>query len=37
VLALPDDTALLPGHGDQTTMAAERAQNPYLQPAFLRN
>jgi len=37
VLALPDDTALLPGHGTQTTMATERAQNPYLQPAFLRN
>ncbi|MFZ0529047.1 MAG: MBL fold metallo-hydrolase [Propionicimonas sp.] len=37
VSALPDDTALLPGHGPQTVMATERAQNPYLQPAFLRN
>jgi len=36
VLALPDDAALLPGHGPQTGMARERATNPYLQPAFLR-
>jgi glyoxylase-like metal-dependent hydrolase (beta-lactamase superfamily II) len=33
VLALPDTAALLPGHGPQTTMARERATNPYLQPA----
>jgi hydroxyacylglutathione hydrolase len=31
VLPLPDSTAVLPGHGQQTTMAAERATNPYLQ------
>jgi len=37
VLELPDDTALLPGHGPQTTMVAERATNPYLQPDFLRS
>lgn len=37
VLALSDATALLPGHGEQTTMAHERVTNPYLQPAFLRN
>jgi glyoxylase-like metal-dependent hydrolase (beta-lactamase superfamily II) len=37
VLALPDTTALLPGHGEQTTMARERVENPYLQPSFLRN
>ncbi len=37
VLPLPDSCALLPGHGGQTTMARERAENPYLQPAFLRN
>jgi glyoxylase-like metal-dependent hydrolase (beta-lactamase superfamily II) len=37
VLGLSDDVALLPGHGEQTTMAAERATNPYLQPSFLRN
>lgn len=35
VLGLPDDALLLPGHGDATTMAAERANNPYLQPRFL--
>ncbi len=33
VLPLPDTVALLPGHGPQTTMAHERATNPYLQPA----
>lgn len=33
VLALPDSTALLPGHGPQTTMARERLTNPYLQPS----
>jgi glyoxylase-like metal-dependent hydrolase (beta-lactamase superfamily II) len=35
VRALPDTAALLPGHGPQTTMARERAENPYLQPDFL--
>jgi glyoxylase-like metal-dependent hydrolase (beta-lactamase superfamily II) len=30
VLPLPDSTAVLPGHGPQTTMAHERATNPYL-------
>ena len=33
VLPLPDSVVVLPGHGPQTTMAAERATNPYLQPA----
>lgn len=37
VLPMPDSAALLPGHGSQTTMAHERVENPYLQPAFLRN
>lgn len=37
VLALPDSAAVLPGHGPQSTMRRERASNPYLQPAFLRN
>lgn len=37
VLALPDTTALLPGHGQQTTMARERVSNPYLQATYLRN
>lgn len=35
VLTLPDSTAVLPGHGPQTTVAAERARNPYLRAPFL--
>jgi hydroxyacylglutathione hydrolase len=31
VLPLPDDVLVLPGHGPATTMAHERASNPYLQ------
>ncbi len=31
VLPLPDDMVVLPGHGPGTTIARERAQNPYLQ------
>lgn len=31
VLPLPDRAVVLPGHGPQTTMARERAVNPYLQ------
>ncbi|MFC6706755.1 MBL fold metallo-hydrolase [Flexivirga alba] len=31
VLALPDSALVLPGHGPGTTMARERATNPYLQ------
>lgn len=31
VLPLPDTVAVLPGHGPQTTIARERAGNPYLQ------
>jgi glyoxylase-like metal-dependent hydrolase (beta-lactamase superfamily II) len=34
-LHLPDDTIVLPGHGPHTTMADERATNPYLDPNFL--
>jgi hydroxyacylglutathione hydrolase len=30
VLALPDELLVLPGHGPGTTMARERATNPYL-------
>jgi hydroxyacylglutathione hydrolase len=29
-LTLPDDTAVLPGHGQQTTIGRERAANPFL-------
>jgi hydroxyacylglutathione hydrolase len=35
-LTLPDDTLVLPGHGRQTTIGAERSSNPFLtglQPA----
>ena len=31
VLPLPDETLVLPGHGPTTTIARERATNPYLQ------
>jgi glyoxylase-like metal-dependent hydrolase (beta-lactamase superfamily II) len=31
VLPLPDETAVLPGHGPSTTLAAERMLNPFLQ------
>jgi glyoxylase-like metal-dependent hydrolase (beta-lactamase superfamily II) len=37
VLSLPDTAGILPGHGPQTFMATERANNPYLQPGFLRS
>jgi glyoxylase-like metal-dependent hydrolase (beta-lactamase superfamily II) len=30
VLPLPDETVVLPGHGDTTTIGQERATNPYL-------
>lgn len=32
---LPDDAAILPGHGAASTMSAERANNPYLHERFL--
>jgi glyoxylase-like metal-dependent hydrolase (beta-lactamase superfamily II) len=31
VLALPDETLVVPGHGDLTTVGEERATNPFLQ------
>ena len=31
-LPLPDSTVVLPGHGPQTTIGAERATNPFLVP-----
>ena len=37
VLPLPDTAAVLPGHGPQTTMAHERATNPYLRADALRS
>jgi glyoxylase-like metal-dependent hydrolase (beta-lactamase superfamily II) len=30
VLELPDETRVLPGHTDETTIARERAENPFL-------
>jgi glyoxylase-like metal-dependent hydrolase (beta-lactamase superfamily II) len=30
LLTLPDDTRVLPGHGPETTIGAERNGNPYL-------
>jgi glyoxylase-like metal-dependent hydrolase (beta-lactamase superfamily II) len=30
ILPLPDDTVVLPGHGDSTTIGRERATNPFL-------
>ena len=35
VLTLPDHLNVLPGHGQQTTIANERRNNPYLQGEFL--
>jgi hydroxyacylglutathione hydrolase len=37
VLPLPDSVVVLPGHGEQTTMAVERASNPYLHEHNLRS
>lgn len=34
ILTLPDDTALLPGHGPATTVGHERAANPFLIPHY---
>lgn len=30
LLALPDETVVYPGHGPETTIGVERAENPYL-------
>jgi glyoxylase-like metal-dependent hydrolase (beta-lactamase superfamily II) len=35
VLALPDDTLVLPGHGAATTIARERRENPFLRDLSL--
>ncbi|MFP4140065.1 MAG: MBL fold metallo-hydrolase [Planctomycetota bacterium] len=32
LLTLPGDTRVLPGHGNETTIAREKASNPFLQP-----
>jgi hydroxyacylglutathione hydrolase len=33
LLALPDATRVIPGHGPETTIGDERESNPFLQPA----
>lgn len=35
VMVLPDDTRVIPGHGDETTIAHERVHNPVLKPEQL--
>jgi hydroxyacylglutathione hydrolase len=32
LLALPENTLVVPGHGEETTLAQERETNPFLQP-----
>jgi hydroxyacylglutathione hydrolase len=32
LLALPDDTVVIPGHGPSTTIGQERESNPFLKP-----
>ena len=34
VMELPDDTTLLPGHGDPSTLGEERSRNPYVRRAL---
>jgi glyoxylase-like metal-dependent hydrolase (beta-lactamase superfamily II) len=33
LLTLPDDTIVIPGHGPETSIGAERHSNPFLQEA----
>lgn len=33
LMALPDETVVLPGHGPETTVGRERRLNPFLQPS----
>ena len=37
VETFPDETVLLPGHGEPTTVGAEKLHNPYLQADFLKD
>ena len=32
LMALPDETLVLPGHGEATTIGEERQSNPFLRP-----
>ena len=36
LLALPDETAVYPGHGEASTIGEERRSNPFLQPGAQR-
>jgi glyoxylase-like metal-dependent hydrolase (beta-lactamase superfamily II) len=36
VLALPDETVVIPGHGPVTTIGEERESNPFLQEKIIR-
>jgi glyoxylase-like metal-dependent hydrolase (beta-lactamase superfamily II) len=31
-MQLPDQTRVMPGHGSETTVGAERRSNPFLRP-----
>jgi hydroxyacylglutathione hydrolase len=32
LLAMPDETVVIPGHGPKTTIGVERRSNPFLMP-----
>jgi glyoxylase-like metal-dependent hydrolase (beta-lactamase superfamily II) len=33
-MPLPENTLVVPGHGDETTLGEERETNPFLQPGI---
>ena len=35
LLPLPEETVVIPGHGDATTIGREKRQNPFLQPGVV--
>ena len=35
LMTLPDKTRVLPGHGPETTIGAERANNPFLREGLI--
>ena len=37
LLPLPENTLVIPGHGEETTLAQERKMNPFLQPEYGRS
>ncbi len=36
LLPLPDNTVVVPGHGEETVMGEEKQSNPFLQPGYRR-